>query len=433
MRLGRHQLNRRLPWIALGCLVACSSGELTIRGEGDLGDAGDGAIGESDAAYPDRDGEAEWIDGGERDGGERDGGERDDGERDGGPLDAALPDGSQDASALDAGTDLDGGPRDAGSNSGPLDMCVPRAETCDAADDDCDGRVDEGTSQRCGASDVGRCTHGSRMCSGGSLAACVGAVGPREERCDAVDDDCDGTTDEGLTQRCGSTDVGRCRYGTRSCAGGSFGACAGAVGARAERCDGVDDDCDGTTDEGASRTCGTNVGACRTGTRACRGGSLASCTGQVGPRSEIDDGLDNDCDGSTDEGFPCETSAGQQVRARTNDQRRSRGLSILRCDKGLHRAAQRHADDMCRTGVFSHTSADGQTLEDRLRRARATYARAGENLAMASVTPAAVVSLWMGSPPHRANIVEPRFGRLGVGIANCSARSTTYWVQVFGD
>ena len=345
-------------------------------------------------------------------------------------LDAASP-------APDAASAADLGTGDAGDGASDLgvaapDMCVAELEACDGIDQDCDGRVDEALSKSCG-SEVGECRAGARGCTAGSFGACEGAIGPDDEACNGLDDDCDGSTDEALSRRCGSTDVGRCRYGTRTCSGGSFGSCEGARGPRSERCDDVDDDCDGRTDEDLTRRCGTNVGICRRGTQTCRRGSFGSCEGEIRPRSEVDDGLDNDCDGSTDEGFPCENTRARNVRSETNQERRSRGLSNLRCNKGLRRAAQAHADDMCRTGLFSHSSADGRTLSDRLAEARASYSIAGENLLNGNTTAAGAVDAWMGSPPHRANILDGRFGRIGVGIRNCPARSTTYWVQVFAD
>jgi len=363
--------------------------------------------------------------------------EADDGER--AESDAARPDAPDAAPTADLGR-ADAGRADAArADAAPADlgaaepdMCVAEAEACDAMDQDCDGRVDEALSEPCG-SDVGECRAGTRACTAGSFGSCEGAVGPGDESCNALDDDCDGTTDEALTRRCGSTDTGRCRYGTRTCSGGSFGDCVGAVGPRSERCNDVDDDCDGGTDEDVTRRCGTGQGICRRGTQTCRRGSFGSCEGGVRPQTEIDDGLDNDCDGSTDEGFPCENTRARNVRSETNQRRRSRGLSNLSCDKGLRRAAQAHADDMCRTGVFSHTSADGRTLTDRLREARATYRVAGENLLNGNTNASGAVDAWMGSPPHRANILDDRFGRIGVGVENCPARSTTYWVQVFGD
>ena len=318
---------------------------------------------------------------------------------------------------------------------GAFEACVPvvasDAERCNGLDDDCDGQIDEALTVACGSSE-GICLPGVARCVDGAFEACVPEVEAGSESCNGLDDDCDGTMDEALTQTCGS-DVGRCRSGEVTCSDGAFPACAPQVGPRGERCDGVDDDCDGRTDESiARRRCGTDVGTCRRGWQTCGGGSWGSCAGSVGPRAERDDGLDNDCDGDVDEGLPCENSRGRQVRSATNG-RRGSSRPALRCDHGLRRAAQAHAADMCRTGVFSHTSADGRVLQDRLREARATYRMAGENLAFGYESPSRVVTEWMNSPAHRANILNAGFRRIGVGYAACTGSRRHYYVQVFGN
>ena len=179
-------------------------------------------------------------------------------------------------------------------------------ETCNGLDDDCDGEVDEALDgSRCGT-DEGTCEAGVLRCVDGE-GTCEGAVMPAEEECNMVDDDCDGTTDEAdvaIGLACGEGEaVGACMPGAVACEDGEL-VCVGAVEPAEETCNGIDDDCDGTVDEadpmiGAS--CGTDVGACRTGEVVCMAGAL-QCAGEVEPVAETCNEVDDDCDGTTDEG-----------------------------------------------------------------------------------------------------------------------------------
>jgi hypothetical protein len=201
---------------------------------------------------------------------------------------------------------------------------------CDELDNDCDGITDEGcscvdgTRQACGT-DVGACAAGMQTCTAGSWGGCAGEVTPIGETCNGVDDDCDGTQDEDLVAPACALTAGVCAGSTQRCSGeGGFVACTateyGATYQATEvRCDGLDNDCDGTTDEGCTcidgrtQPCGSSVGVCTRGTQTCAAGVWGACTGGVLPSAETCNGLDDDCNGSSDDALTppaCALSAG---------------------------------------------------------------------------------------------------------------------------
>jgi hypothetical protein len=186
---------------------------------------------------------------------------------------------------------------------------TPTAESCNSVDDDCDGSIDEGNPDAgapCG-SNIGECAEGVLQCSGGALM-CFGEIRPSIESCNNRDDDCDGSIDEenpGGGSACGSTDIGECMRGVTRCVDGVL-ECVGSVSAVAEVCNSLDDDCDGLLDDEVppGPVCSVGVGACvRTGTQVCSFGSYSSCSALPGlPNVETCDAIDNDCDMVSDDG-----------------------------------------------------------------------------------------------------------------------------------
>jgi uncharacterized protein YkwD len=108
--------------------------------------------------------------------------------------------------------------------------------------------------------------------------------------------------------------------------------------------------------------------------------------------------------------------------------RTSHGLAPLAPSGALNASALGHSRDMVARGYFSHDTPSGSTPAQRMLRhgvACPNGCALGENIAWASgsySTPAAIVQAWMGSPGHRANILDPVFRYEGLGVAEGSPR-----------
>jgi hypothetical protein len=176
---------------------------------------------------------------------------------------------------------------------------------------------------------LGECRPGKKRCNAdGTFGACSGVVGKKVESCsNNLDDDCDGTVNNGCTcspgdtQPCGTSTVGICRKGTQTCVGGLWAAsCTGAVFPQARACSSANDNdcngtpdnqdasckCDGTVAGGVTRACTTGLaGICSAGMQTCVVGASAAswspCAGNNSPQARsCESADDNDCNGSVD-------------------------------------------------------------------------------------------------------------------------------------
>jgi uncharacterized protein YkwD len=108
-----------------------------------------------------------------------------------------------------------------------------------------------------------------------------------------------------------------------------------------------------------------------------------------------------------------------------NRHRVSIGLSPLVWDSRAAAVAKAHSREMFDRRYFSHSWPDGRSTWDRLAARGVTYSEAGENIAWGQRTGSAVLTSWLNSPGHRANIERGSFTVHGVGKVG------TYWTHVF--
>lgn len=191
---------------------------------------------------------------------------------------------------------------------------TPKDETCDGTDENCNGMIDDGIDCPCmpdgstrscysgGATTkgVGECKDGTQTCTNMAWGPCENEVLPATEACDGKDNDCDTMTDENIPKTtCGQ---GACLVTVETCVNGMPQPCMPGQ-PKPETCNGLDDDCNLFIDDGLGMlTCG--IGGCMVTVPACSGGQPQTCVPKMPANSETCDGIDNNCNGVTDEGNP---------------------------------------------------------------------------------------------------------------------------------
>lgn len=123
------------------------------------------------------------------------------------------------------------------------------------------------------------------------------------------------------------------------------------------------------------------------------------------------------------------------VAFETNQERAAAGLAALRYNDQLAASAKRKVDDMVALQYFEHRSPTGVSVSDLGDAVGYYYITIGENLAMGDFTSDAdVVSAWMKSPGHKANMLSTKYTEIGVAARKATYQGELVWfvVQHFG-
>ncbi|KAK1947035.1 Uncharacterized protein P3T76_001045 [Phytophthora citrophthora] len=122
-----------------------------------------------------------------------------------------------------------------------------------------------------------------------------------------------------------------------------------------------------------------------------------------------------------------------QMLAAVNKQRKAAGLSELCANKKLQAAAQGHSNDMAKNDFMSHTGSNGSTMSKRVTDSGFAWNSIAENVAAGQTDVEAVMTAWMNSAGHRANILSSTVTMFGCAYAyNSDSTYKHYWTQDFG-
>ena len=189
-------------------------------------------------------------------------------------------------------------------------------DLCNGEDDDCDPDTADGAGEdwfggACDGEDADLCTEGVESCVEAERV-CTDTSDDNVESCNGEDDDCNPETPDGageawLARTCDGVDADLCPDGHEVCVDGSR-SCDDDEASNEDVCNGIDDDCnpatvDGVDEDWIDLSCdGDDSDECLDGLYVCVGGEQI-CEEEANNREECN-GLDDDCDGDIDEGFP---------------------------------------------------------------------------------------------------------------------------------
>lgn len=132
-------------------------------------------------------------------------------------------------------------------------------------------------------------------------------------------------------------------------------------------------------------------------------------------------------------GGPSGSTASAEAAATVADIRTTNGLSTLRPDRELERAALAQASNMASAGRMAHDTGAGRDFPSRMR-AGGIRRTAAENIAHGRFDTPRVINVWMNSDGHRRNMLDERFSRFGLAyVPDPRDPSRRYWAMVLGE
>ena len=119
---------------------------------------------------------------------------------------------------------------------------------------------------------------------------------------------------------------------------------------------------------------------------------------------------------------------GAEVTQLVNQARAQAGLAPVTGHGALSCAANGQSADQATRGLMTHTGSNGSNAGARMLYCGFRWSTWGENVAYGQTSAQQVMTAWLNSPGHRANILNPRFTHIGVG-AVAQANGTIFWTM----
>lgn len=171
----------------------------------------------------------------------------------------------------------------------------------------------------------------------------------------------------------------------------------------------------------------TNNNNCNNQNQSCTNGNCNNQNQGSQKPTPAPDNSNNNNNQTNDTPASQESDYAAKVVSLVNVERAKEGLAPLKADTQLSAAAKVRAQEI--VSVFDHTRPNGSSCFTVLKEMGIAYRGAGENIAYGQKTPEEVVSAWMKSEGHRANIMNKQFTTIGIGYHTVG--NTAYWAQLF--